>query len=138
MYKKNVLSILVLMLALSAVVSLAFTQSALYIDLAYAQNAKLTQVEIAKGSADPSNGQFFVPQEASVSKGGQMTWTNKDTTIHTVVQGNPSQASSSSKPQFDSSYIQPGGTFDLTVNETGSVDYYCTLHPWMTAKINVS
>jgi nitrite reductase (NO-forming) len=49
--------------------------------LAYAQEA----VTISPGSSNPSAKEFFVPKETSVAKGSTVTWTNKDTTIHTVV-----------------------------------------------------
>jgi len=93
--------------------------------LAYAQEA----VSIAPGSSNPSATEFFTPPEITVSSGSTVTWTNEDTTIHTVVDKGGA---------FDSSIIAPGATWDNTFDKAGSFDYYCSLHPFMTGKITVS
>ena len=55
------------------------------------QNATLASaqeaVSIAAGSSNPSATEFFVPTEITVPKGSTVTWTNDDSTIHTVVEG---------------------------------------------------
>src|SRR6476659_8446092 len=61
-------------------------------------------VTISPGSSVPSNGKFFVPETLTVSKGTTVTWTNGDTTLHTVTSGNP-EAGNSSGTEFDSSYL---------------------------------
>ncbi|HZD33564.1 MAG TPA: plastocyanin/azurin family copper-binding protein [Nitrososphaeraceae archaeon] len=138
MYKKKEISLFIVTLAFLNVVSMASTHLIILPDSAYAQNSGAVEVKIAKGSSDPNNGQFFVPSEVSVSTGGQVTWTNEDNAVHTVVQGSPSEASSSSQPQFDSGLIQAGDKFQHTFTDSGTIDYYCTLHPWMTGKVAVS
>ena len=137
MYKMKDIRLLTIIIASSYAAGIAFTQSVTYSSLVYAQDSPV-KVEIAKGSSDQSNGQFFVPSEISVSTGRQVIWTNADTTIHTVVQGSPSNSSSSSQPEFESDFIKAGETFDHTFTASGSFDYYCTLHPWMTGKVTVS
>jgi plastocyanin len=109
------------------------------VGIGYAQaQSGPTEVAIAAGSADPSNAEFYVPPEVQVSSNSTVKWTNEDNTIHTVTQGNPAEASASSEPQFDSGFMQVGGTFEYTFAEAGTVDYYCTLHPWMTGKVTVA
>lgn len=110
------------------------------VGIGYAQaQSGPTEVAIAAGSADPSNAEFYVPAEVQVSPGSTVKWTNEDNTIHTVTEGGaPAEATTSSEPQFDSGFIQAGGTFEQTFAEVGEVDYYCTLHPWMTGKITVA
>ena len=74
-------------------------------------------VTIAAGSSVPSNGKFFEPPTLTVSKGTTVTWTNADSTLHTVTSGK---------------------TFQHPFNTAGTFDYYCTLHPWMKGKVVVS
>src|SRR4029079_11189263 len=94
-------------------------------------------VTISPGSSVPSNGKFFVPETLTVSKGTTVTWTNGDTTLHTVTSGNP-EAGNSSGTEFDSSYLAAGKTFQHQFNTSGTFDYYCTLHPYMKGKVVVS
>jgi nitrite reductase (NO-forming) len=93
-------------------------------------------VTISPGSSVPSNGKFFVPETMTVSKGTTVTWTNKDTTLHTVTSG--SAESGNSGTEFDSSYLAAGKTFQHQFNTAGTFDYYCTLHPYMKGKVVVT
>ncbi|HJT84097.1 MAG TPA: multicopper oxidase domain-containing protein [Nitrososphaeraceae archaeon] len=102
--------------------------------LAFAQEA----VSIAAGSSNPSASEFFVPKDISVKAGSTVTWTNDDSTIHTVVEGGPETASSGATPAFDSSIIAPGATFENTFDTAGDFNYYCNLHPFMTGKVTVT
>jgi len=93
-------------------------------------------VTISPGSSVPSNGKFFVPETLTVSKGTTVTWTNEDTTLHTVTSGSPEAGNSGT--EFDSSYLAAGKTFQHPFNTAGTFDYYCTLHPFMKGKVVVS
>jgi plastocyanin len=93
-------------------------------------------VTISPGSSVPSNGKFFVPDTLTVSKGTTVSWTNEDTTLHTVTSG--SAESGNSGTEFDSSYLAAGKTFQHQFNTAGTFDYYCTLHPYMKGKVVVS
>ncbi|HET9806941.1 MAG TPA: plastocyanin/azurin family copper-binding protein, partial [Nitrososphaeraceae archaeon] len=99
--------------------------------LAYAQEA----VSISPGSSNPSATQFFVPPEITVSSGTTVTWTNHDTTIHTVVEGTPGAGAT---PAFDSSIIAPTATWENTFDKAGEFNYYCSLHPFMTGEVKVT
>ena len=94
-------------------------------------------VTISPGSSVPSNGKFFVPETLTVSKGTTVSWTNGDSTLHTVTSGNP-EAGNSSGTEFDSSYLAAGKTFQHQFNTAGTFDYYCTLHPYMKGKVVVN
>src|SRR6476469_105221 len=91
---------------------------------------------ISPGSSVPSNGKFFVPATLTVSTGTTVTWTNGDSTLHTVTSG--SAESGNSGTEFDSSYLAAGKTFQHQFGAAGTFDYYCTLHPWMKGKVVVS
>ena len=101
--------------------------------LASAQEA----ISIAAGSSNPSATEFFVPSEASVAAGSTVTFSNDDSTIHTVVEGGP-QGGAAGEPAFDSSIIAPGATWEHTFDAVGEFDYYCSLHPFMTGKVTVT
>jgi plastocyanin len=93
-------------------------------------------VTISPGSSVPSNGKFFVPDTLTVSKGTTVSWTNEDTTLHTVTSG--SAESGNSGTEFDSSYLAAGKTFQHQFSTSGTFDYYCTLHPYMKGKVVVT
>jgi plastocyanin len=55
---------------------------------------------------------------------------------HTVTSGNPDQGPSGI---FDSGIINgDDSSYKFTFDTQGEYDYYCTLHPWMTAKVIVN
>jgi plastocyanin len=93
-------------------------------------------VTISPGSSSPSNSKFFDPETLTVSKGATVTWTNADSTLHTVTSG--SAESGNSGTEFDSSYLAAGKTFQHQFSTSGTFDYYCTLHPFMKGKVVVT
>ena len=95
-------------------------------------------VTISPGSSVPSNGKFFVPDTLTVSKGTTVTWTNGDTTLHTVTSGSPESGNSGTGTEFDSSYLAAGKTFQHQFSIPGTFEYYCTLHPYMKGKVVVT
>jgi nitrite reductase (NO-forming) len=95
-------------------------------------------VTISPGSSVPSNGKFFVPNILTVPKGTTVTWTNDDTTLHTVTSGSPESGNSGTGTEFDSSYLAAGKTFQHQFGTSGTFDYYCTLHPYMKGKVVVT
>ncbi len=70
----------------------------------------------------------FSPQTLTVAKGATVTWTNNDSTTHTVT---------SDSGVWDSGDLAPGKTFNYTFNQTGTFPYHCNIHTYMTAKIVV-
>ena len=122
--------------------------------LAYAQNNATTMsgnmtgnttsaqggnsVTISPRSSVPSNGKFFVPDILTVPKGTTVTWTNGDSTLHTVTSGSPESGNSGTGTEFDSSYLAAGKTFQHQFSTAGTFDYSCTLHPWMKGNVVVN
>ena len=97
---------------------------------------EVVEVSITKGSANITNSQFYSPPEAQIIALSSVKWTNHDNSVHTVTQGKPSNATAS--PEFDSGPIKPAGTFVHFFDQTGSVDYYCSIHPHMVGKVLVN
>jgi plastocyanin len=75
------------------------------------------------------HGFAFAPQKITVKVGTTITWTNSDQDAHTVTAKNG---------PFHSKPINTGGTFTYTFTTPGSFDYYCTIHPFMTATVVVT
>jgi len=63
-------------------------------------------------------------------------WTNDDITLYTVTSGSP-EGDEASGTAFDSSYLAAGKSFEHKFDSKGTLDHYCTLHPFTTGKINV-
>jgi plastocyanin len=74
---------------------------------------------------------LFTPSQITAAKGGTVTWTNNDSTTHTVVD----DLSNIGGP--NSGDIKPGDKYSFTFNKTGSFQYHCSIHPSMRGTIVV-
>ena len=71
----------------------------------------------------------FAPQQISVKAGTKVTWTNNDSTAHTVT---------SDSGAFSSGTLNPGSSFSFVFNTPGTFSYHCSIHPSMTATVVVT
>ena len=78
--------------------------------------------------------QNFAYGDATVRAGESLTWTNVDGVGHTVTEGSRGRAEGG----FDSGYVAPGGSFELTFDEPGRFSYTCTLHSFMSGTVVVT
>ncbi len=92
------------------------------------------EVKIPQGVNEGGN--HFEPETLKIGKGTTVKWTNEDDSIHTVTSGTPETSTWGTK--FDSGYLSGGKTYQHVFKSTGTFNYFCTLHPYMTAKIVVS
>lgn len=76
----------------------------------------------------------FVEDRIEVSVGTTVTWTNADSTRHTVTSG----ADDTDDGTFDSDDIEAGSTFSYTFDEVGEFAYFCDIHPTMTGVVVVT
>ncbi len=74
------------------------------------------------------SGFAFVPATITIPVGTTVTWTHNDSPPHTV---------SSRDGLFDAGTLSPGAAFSYTFEQNGTFEYYCKIHPYMTAKIIV-
>jgi plastocyanin len=95
----------------------------------------VASVSIVKGASSPSIAKPYDPSPVTIKPGTSVTWTNNDSTLHTVSSGLPEQGAVGTL--FDSSLIAPGKTFTHAFDKTGSFDYSCTLHPFMRGQVIV-
>jgi plastocyanin len=71
----------------------------------------------------------FNPATLTVPTGSKVTWTNNDTTAHTVTFDDGSA---------DSGNLAVGSTFDHTFAAAGTFAYHCTIHSFMKGTVTVS
>lgn len=76
----------------------------------------------------------FVEDRIEVSVGTTVTWTNADSTRHTVTSGDDDTADGI----FDSDDIEASGTSSYTFDEVGEFAYFCDIHPTMTGVVVVT
>jgi plastocyanin len=81
----------------------------------------------AAGGTVKMAGLAFAPATLTVAKGATVVFVNDDTAPHTVT---------ARSGGTDSGVLDPGRQFRLTATE--SFDYFCQIHPSMTAKIAVT
>jgi len=75
----------------------------------------------------------YIPSNIVIEKGKQVTWVNEDSAFHSVTSGfyeTPTEL-------FDSGHLDPHESYTLTFDESGTFDYFCTLHPWMKGQVIV-
>jgi plastocyanin len=72
-------------------------------------------------------GLAFAPATLTVARGATVVFDNDDTAPHTVT---------ARSGGVDSGVIDPGRQFSVTV--TDGFDYFCSIHPSMTARIAVT
>ena len=86
-----------------------------------------TRLCAAGGSTVRMAGLAFAPGTLTVARGATVVFDNDDTAPHTVT---------ARSGGVDSGVLDPGKQFSLAV--TDGFDYFCSIHPSMTAKIAVT
>ena len=75
----------------------------------------------------------YIPSVISVGPGDPVTWVNEDSAFHSVTSGSYDEPTD----LFDSGYLDPLEPFTFNFDESGTYDYFCTLHPWMKGQVVV-
>ena len=73
----------------------------------------------------------FNPVDITVKKGTKVTWTNQDSTNHTITE-NDGKNGPSAPPTGH------GESYSFTFNEAGTFHYHCSIHPEMTGTVTVT
>jgi predicted secreted protein with PEFG-CTERM motif len=127
--KKIIYSLFVLLTVFSII---AITPSAF---AAHGEGGMSATVENAAGSSTPGcEPDCFIPSTVVITVGGTVTWENTDTMAHTSSSGTPAGGPDG---VFDSSLVMAGASFSHTFDSTGTFDYFCMVHPWMTGTVIV-
>ena len=81
------------------------------------------------GSATPGcEPECYDPSTVTISAGGTVTFVNSDTAPHTVTSGT---ATDGPDGVWDSSLIMIDMSYSVTLDNSGTYDYFCMVHPWM-------
>jgi plastocyanin len=70
----------------------------------------------------------FQPASACIAPGTTVTWRNDGAQTH---------SSTADLGAWDSPFLAPGATFTHTFAQAGTLDYHCTPHPFMKARVVV-
>ena len=90
-------------------------------------------VSIPDGAGIRQEGQiYYEPENLHVEPATTVVWVNDDSAAHTVTSGTPANGADG---LFDSGMVLAGGSFEYTFMETGLVDYFCVVHPWMVGTV---
>jgi len=79
---------------------------------------------------------FYMPNTITVSAGETIVFDNIDANYHTVTSVKPGTIEYDGK--FDSGLLNAGESYELTIDEQGTYDYFCSLHIGMTGIVIVS
>ena len=74
---------------------------------------------------------FYISDDVAV--GTKVTWTNKDTTKHTITSGKDGTKDS----KFDGPLAEAPGTFSFTFADAGTYAYFCSIHKSMVGTVTV-
>ncbi|MGB9371556.1 MAG: cupredoxin family copper-binding protein [Halobacteriota archaeon] len=78
------------------------------------------QTSAASQNAVTMKSLAFNPSSLTIAKGANVTWTNDDSTTHTVT---------SDMGAFESGNLSPGNSFTHQFSDTGTFPYHCSIHP---------
>ena len=131
--KLSILSALALAVASGAIAFASVSVSA--------QQSGGSKVSIVEGASTMAD-KAFDPSPANVKAGDTVTWTNNDSTPHTVTSGTGASDPNMGK-DFDSSpglktLLAPKQTFEHKFATAGEFAYFCQVHPTMVGKVVVS
>jgi plastocyanin len=79
-------------------------------------------INVVEPSASDPNSWGFSPPQLTARVGDTIRWTNTGQATHTVTADDGS---------FDSGDLSSGATFEFVLEQTGTLAYHCTPHPWM-------
>jgi len=74
----------------------------------------------------------FEPAQVTVSRGATVTWTNTSGTTHTITSGSPDKPTN----KFNRA-VEAGKTFAVTFADSGTFDYFCSIHQQMRGTVVV-
>ncbi|MFF5549657.1 cupredoxin domain-containing protein [Streptomyces olivaceoviridis] len=94
-------------------------------------SAKGAQAAPVNGDAVAIKNFAFSPAKLEIKVGTTVTWTNQDTDAHTVT-------STGSGGPLLSAALATHATYRHTFTKPGTYAYLCTIHPFMTATVEVT
>ncbi len=88
----------------------------------------------------------YTKPNIKIKKGTKVTWVNQDVTQHNVIKGQGGNEDVQDAPREEEvdpnvlagPLLNKGESYSFTFNETGSVSYYCSPHPYMKGIVTVT
>lgn len=80
---------------------------------------------------------YYQPMVITVPVGSKIIWKNDDVSPHTATSLSNGSNPSGNGKIFDTGIIPPGSSKSVTVNKVGTINYFCSIHPWMQGTLNV-
>lgn len=96
--------------------------------------AVLDRGSLSRTSASTNLIRDFLLPTIELDKPGTVSFFNADAVAHTVTAGTPTDPSGAT---FDSDIIGGRDVADITIDEPGTYDYFCIIHPEMRGQIKV-
>lgn len=100
----------------------------------FADSVPVAILEGTNNQGCETTDECYIPFGVKIEVGDEVIWTNEDIAFHTVTSGNPEDGPDD---LFDSGMFMTDEQFSHKFEESGSFDYFCTLHPWMEGTVVV-
>ncbi len=71
---------------------------------------------------------LYSPEDLTINAGTTITWTNNDAAVHDATERDRS---------WNTELLLEGDAGEITFDEPGTFEYFCSIHPWMEASITV-
>lgn len=103
--------------------------------------APASDISIASGAGASANAycvstnSCFSPNLQFITVGTTVIWANTDSVSHTITSGRVTDDQVGTI--FDSGLVKSGNTFQFHFTYSGTFDYFCSVHPWMTGQVIV-
>jgi plastocyanin len=84
---------------------------------------------------------FYSPIDKEIKKGDSIKFKNDDAIVHVIASTNDKIGivSPNADNKFDTGILMMGQeSKDITLDETGTINYFCTIHPFMQGSITVT
>lgn len=84
---------------------------------------------------------FYSPTNFEVKKGDPIKFKNDDAIVHVIASTNDKigTISPNADSKFDTGILMMGQeSQDITLDETGTINYFCTIHPFMQGSVTVA
>src|SRR2546428_42555 len=93
---------------------------------------------ILQGASTQRSTEVCSDETPQAPLGNKIEFHNKDSALHTATSGTGQDDPDKGK-LFDTSYITGGQSADITLDKVkaGEVNYFCSVHPFMTGKMTI-
>ena len=95
---------------------------------------QISKIIIPNGNFNVSGGSFYLPLNLEITSNTTVQWVNEDIVLHTI---QSQDEFGNIVGLFNSAPLTTGERFEFTFTESGTYNYYCSLHPWRMGVVTV-